>query len=277
MSKQSELEKLYELFPWIEDPETPEGYERFKRTISDMEHLATHPWIQGVLGFKRTVKILDVCSGTGIGGVAFAKVLKTRGVDFELTMIDLRLSALEKAKKFSMRELSVEPEIIVADVTEPINLSEKFDSALLWGSTTPHFNPWTWIRVLSNVSSILVDDGVFIYDEADRVRSIIMTRFNEINPELVEEDKVVITVHGGRDARTGNLKSILLDLASDKRVVYSTYLWDIASSAAFTWVFFEDVDFVPLRSQYSGVVIAYKPRRTIEPRTLHKTPRIISQ
>jgi hypothetical protein len=43
------------------------------------------------------------------------------------------------------------------------------------------------------------------------------------------------------------------------------YYWDMASSAAFTWIFFEDVGFMPIRSSCVGAVLAYRPRRVIKP------------
>jgi hypothetical protein len=35
-----------------------------------------------------------------------------------------------------------------------------------------HFNPRQWVIALSNVSRLLVDDGLLIYDETSRVHNI---------------------------------------------------------------------------------------------------------
>ncbi|MEM1810438.1 MAG: hypothetical protein QW324_06210 [Thermofilaceae archaeon] len=43
------------------------------------------------------------------------------------------------------------------------------------------------------------------------------------------------------------------------------YFWDLASSAAFTWLFFSDVDFIPARRPFSGIIIAKNPRRALNP------------
>lgn len=38
------------------------------------------------------------------------------------------------------------------------------------------------------------------------------------------------------------------------------YFWDIASSIAFAWMFFEDVDYVQGRP-YMGYILAHRPRK----------------
>jgi hypothetical protein len=130
-------------------------------------------------------------------------VLRDRGVEVALTLVDLRLSALEKGKKFAVRELGVEPLVVTADVTQPLDLQEKYDVALMWGNTTPHFNPWMWLRVLVNISRALDDNGLFAYDEADKVYSLFMSRgFREVKPQIVREDKIVLDIFAGRDSRS---------------------------------------------------------------------------
>jgi len=278
MSKQYELERLYTIFPWIEDPESPQGYERYQRVLRDMEKLITHSWIQNILKTRRLVKIIDICSGTGFAGTALSKILRDKGFEIKLTLVDLRFKALEKAKKFVIKELRVEPDIIIADVTEKLDIPEKYDVALMWGLTTPHFNPWMWIRVLANISRIISDNGVFIYDEVDRIQSIFFGRgYREVLPELIEENRIVLSIHANRDSKRGDIEKLVVDLATGERVKMHIYFWDLASSAAFTWIFFEDVDFVPAESQFKGFIIAYKPRRTITLEDiLVNTPTMIS-
>jgi hypothetical protein len=44
------------------------------------------------------------------------------------------------------------------------------------------------------------------------------------------------------------------------------YFWDIASSAAIAWMLFYDVDFIQsISSKMNGYIVAYKPRKTIDP------------
>ena len=70
MSLQIELEKLYSLISWVEDPETPRGIERYRQIRGDMEQLINHNWIKEFLKDRRIVRVIDVCSGTGLAGTA---------------------------------------------------------------------------------------------------------------------------------------------------------------------------------------------------------------
>uniref|UniRef100_A0A7C5YXU3 Class I SAM-dependent methyltransferase n=1 Tax=Ignisphaera aggregans TaxID=334771 RepID=A0A7C5YXU3_9CREN len=269
MGKQSEserMEKFYNLHPWVEDPETPQGFERYQQVLKIMEQLVSHLWIQDILKDRKVIRVIDVCSGMGLAGIAFSKVLRDRGFEVNLTLIDLRLRALEKARGFALKELGFEPKTIVLDITNPLNVFEKYDVALMWGLTTPHFNPWKWIKVLINISKMLTNDGIFAYEEADRVQNIFLVRgYKDVLPEIVEENRLVLSIHAGRDSRTGDIKRLLINLFTGDRVETNVYFWDLASSAAFTWMFFEDVDFLQIESSVKGVIIANRPRRAIKP------------
>jgi len=52
-------------------------------------------------------------------------------------------------------------------------------------------------------------------------------------------------------------------------------MWDIASIAAFLWIFFEDVDFAALHTEFRGFIIAKKPRG-IDPKQYSKPPITVS-
>jgi len=174
-----------------------------------MEKLVAHPWLQELFKSKKSVSVIDICSGTGIEGVAFCKVLKNKDLEVSLALIDLRLSALEKGKKFALKELGVEPITMMADITQPLILGEKYDIALLWGLAIPHFSPWKWVRVLVNILNILVDDGLFMYDEGDRVYNTFIIRgFREIILQVVEENRVVLDIFADRNSRTGDVKKL---------------------------------------------------------------------
>ncbi|MEM0459851.1 MAG: HEPN domain-containing protein [Thermofilaceae archaeon] len=69
---------------------------------------------------------------------------------------------------------------------EPLELEAEQDVALVWGSTTPHFNPWNWIKVLSNASRLLASDGLLLYDEYDRIHAIFyLTGYKDLLLERV--------------------------------------------------------------------------------------------
>ena len=92
-----------------------------------------HPWIQDVLKDRKVVRVIDVCSGVGLAGIAFSKILRDRGFEVNLTLVDLRSRALEKARRFALKELGFEPKTTVLDITNPLNIFERYDVALLWG------------------------------------------------------------------------------------------------------------------------------------------------
>lgn len=49
--------------------------------------------------------------------------------------------------------------------------------------------------MLANVSQLLVDDGIFVYDESDRVYTIChLVGYRDARSEVVEKDKVVLTI-----------------------------------------------------------------------------------
>ena len=80
------LEGIYSIFSWIEDLDTEEGKERFKETIKVFEEVSKHTWISDLIKSKKKVTLLDICGGTGIGGIAFTKVLEGKGVTVELLL-----------------------------------------------------------------------------------------------------------------------------------------------------------------------------------------------
>ncbi|MEM1523580.1 MAG: class I SAM-dependent methyltransferase [Thermofilaceae archaeon] len=278
-SKSEHLENLYRLLPWVEDPSTAEGFKRYRNTLPEFEALVKHEWFKELLGKRRELKIVDLCSGTGIGGVALAKALLDLGAAVSLTLIDLRRDALEKAVNFCLKELGFKPEVLARDVLEPLELEAEQDVALVWGSTTPHFNPWNWIRVLSNASRLLASDGLFLYDEYDRIHAIFyLTGYKDLLPERVEKGRLIVSAHKDKDFKSGYITRLVLNLASGENEEMKVYFWDLASSAAFTWLFFSDVDFIPARRPFSGIIIAKNPRRALNPENMLKeVPSIIRE
>ncbi|RLG87973.1 MAG: hypothetical protein DRO18_02335 [Thermoprotei archaeon] len=272
------MEKLYRIYTWPEDPSTNEGLSRFNESLNVFKNVVSHEWFNDLVKGTSRISIVDVCGGTGIGGIALSKVLtEDLGLEVKLTIIDLRRDALEKAKRFAKQVLGEEVRILVCDVRKGMGLSREFDIALLWGLTTPHFSPWDFIRVLANISLILKDKSLLVYDETDRVHSIFyLLGYKDVIAERIENGKVVLTIHKGRDFRTGFMVRVALDLITKESVEMKVYFWDLASSAALAWIFFNDVDFIPLNRPYRGVVIARNPRRDLNVNTyLRNYPKIL--
>jgi hypothetical protein len=82
---------------------------------------------------------------------------------------------------------------------------------------------------------------------------------------VAEGGQVALDVFAGRNGRTGDTIRILVDLLTGEHVEMNVYHWDIASSASLTRMFFEDIDFMPARSPFSGSILARRPRRIIKP------------
>jgi len=69
------LSLFYRLYPWVEDPYTPEGRSRYEAALRLFRELVRHRWLEE-LSAKGELKVLDLCGGVGIGGVALAKALR---------------------------------------------------------------------------------------------------------------------------------------------------------------------------------------------------------
>lgn len=106
VSGSEQPERFYRLIQWPEDPATPEGFKRYKGTLSLFEQLLKHEWLRELIERREPLRLIDLCSGTGLAGIAFAKVLRKAGCRTELALVDLRCSALEKGREFAIKELA---------------------------------------------------------------------------------------------------------------------------------------------------------------------------
>lgn len=63
-----------------------------------VKRLLEHRFLAAMLRGRDLVRVVDTCSGTGIGGYLFAKLLLEieRGYSIELTLVDVRLKALQR-------------------------------------------------------------------------------------------------------------------------------------------------------------------------------------
>ncbi len=272
------LSRLYSIWPWPADPWSEEGRRRYEESIKKFHSLLEHDWLSRQVSDKKTVRILDICGGTGIGGVALGKVLSSRGLGVELTVVDLRREALEVAERFGTEELgSVRVEI--ADATKLWELGVQADLALIYGFSTPHFNPWDMVRLLSSIADSLSDDGVLIIEEADRTYTIFYLRgYKEWLAEDVGEDRLFVTVHAGYDFRKGVFRRAAVELLKGVGPIsHEVRLWDLAGVMALAWAFFQDVDFVPEERPWSGFVLARAPRRKLGAADFVQTPKALSE
>ena len=274
-----DLSRLYRLVGWPEDPWSKEGRARYERALKTFRSLAQHKWISEVAA-RGSVRMLDLCGGTGIGGVALAKALAEAGADVELTVADLREEALEVARRLSLEELGREVSIALVDAREVHTLKREFDLALVYGYTTPHFNPWDMSKLTASVSESLTDDGVLLIEEQDRQYLIFYRgRYKDWLVEDLGPERLLVSVHRGYDPVKGVFKRASLDLLAREGPVVGEYcFWGLANLMTLLWLFFEDVDFSPYegRGMYDGIVIARRPRKKIKPGDL-SPPRILQE
>lgn len=274
--KSGNLERLYSIIKWVEDLHTDEGRKRLKASIDVFRKIKEHRWFKELVSKKRKIKLLDVCGGTGIGGLALAKTLLEIGLEIDLVVNDLRKDALSKAKIFSKEILGKEASVILDDATRLHKHGLQFDIALLYGLTTPHFSPYDMVKLISSVSKVLVPSGLFLLEETDRLYNIFyLLGYKDLVIEGVDNERIVLSLHVKHDVRKGTFERMTLNLIDMSRTLNDVYYWDVASTAALLWVFFADVDYIPIGKETRGMLISTKPR-SIDVNQYQNYPAIIA-
>jgi len=269
------FEKLYSAFRWAEDIRTERGRKRFEESVYKFKELLNHSWIRKVLKDREKVVVLDICGGTGIGGIALTKVILEADKNVDLIVSDVRGSALEKAKIFAREFLNREICTIKDNILNIHRYDIKADIVLLYGFSTPHFNPYDMVRLAASVGKVLKNDGLYIVEETDRMYNITyLIGYERVLPEIATEEEVVVSLHAGYDVRRGTFRRLILDLTTMRRAIGEAYFWNIASTAAILWVFFKDVDYLPMGRETRGFLIARMPRG-IDPSAYEEYPAII--
>lgn len=122
----------------------------------------------------------------------------------------------------------------------------------------------------------LVDDGVVVIEEGDRIYGLCARGYKEVIVEEASGEKVVVSYHAGYDFYRGVFKRLFINHNTGEKALADFRFWDIAGQAAILWVFFKDVDFYPIQGYSRGFLIA-RSRRRIDPREYSKLPRIASK
>ncbi len=266
-----ELTQFYSTFSWPDDPESELGEKYFEAALKFMRILVSHNWIKRIMSKKKDVKILEICGGSGFGGVALSKVLTEQKVNANLLITDLRKDCLEVAQKWGGDLLKKKIDISVTDAKDVWKLKEKFDLCLIYGLSTPHFNPWDLVKLFSSVSEILVDDGLFVVDEADRRFRIFLEQgYKWALAEELDPKEFMVSFHSGYDFTKGTCKRTYVNFESPtKPSKLEVFMWGLAEVGAFLWTFFKDVDLVRLGGT-RHFILGYQPRRLITPGDLKK-------
>ncbi len=273
------LERLYELDIWPQNPESPIVKKRYSKAISDFKNLINHEWFQEILRRKNSIRILEICSGTGLGGIALAKVLKESGKKVELILSDVREKALSIGEKWGSDELGEKIRVVNINALLIHKLRIKSDIVLMYGFSSPHFNPWEFTKLLASISETLEDDGILILEETDRVYSILFkVGYKDVVIERLD-DKAIISLHSSYDPIKGTFERAYINLINPSTPVkISTYFWNIAELMTLIWLFFQDIDYIPYdKNKSSGIIIAYNPRRKIKPIDLEYEPKVLKE
>jgi len=273
------LKSFYDIFGFPEDPRSKIGFQRYKKAVKRFQTLVEHEWFKTLVQSRPQIHILEICSGMGIEGVALARVLNKKGIDVKLTLTDLRENALKVAKEWGRKEVKREVHTVKVEARKIHTLKVKADVILMHGLSAPHFNPWDMVKLLASSCETLVDSGLIIMEEGDRIYRIFYQQgYKDALVERVDEERIIISTHAGYDMLKGTFRQAEIDLISrPKPVILEAYFWGLAELMAFAWIFFENIDFVrdPEGNIAQGFIIAKKPRRKVLPDTFAQNPIIL--
>ncbi len=208
--------------------------------------------------------------------LASAKVLVEYGVAVDLIVNDVRETALRKAIEFSKEILGFEANIIMDDTLNIHKHDIVADLVLLYGLIMPRFSPYDMVRLTALVSNITRRNGVFIVEELDRTYNVMyLMGYKDVLAEVATENAVIPSLHAGYDIRTGMFKRLFIDLSGLERVALNLRLWDMASIAAILWMFFKDVDFMPISGKRTRVFLIARQPRGFKPDDYREHPSIL--
>ena len=252
------LEELYRYINWRMNPGDERARERFERIEEFFKK------ISGELPSKG--RVLDICAGTGIAGVALAKVTGAR----RLTVLDARKDDLELAREWlKLAGINPEVELIQGDAREIDNLVEEHDIAVLWGLTMPHFDPFDAVRLFAGVALVLSEDGVFLIEDTDRIYWVMYrVGYRRFLVEGRREGYTIASMHEGYNFVRGTFRRGYYLLPGFKKISdVDFHYWDLSTQLAIGGVFFEEARLIPKghgeEENVWGVLYFRKPRKDV--------------
>jgi ubiquinone/menaquinone biosynthesis C-methylase UbiE len=251
------LEELYRYLDWRMNPADERARERFERITEFFESISDR--------LPHGGRVLDICAGTGVAGVALAKATDAK----LLTVLDARKDDLDLAKEW-LKTAGINPELklVQGDAREVANLVGEHDVAVLWGYTMPHFDPFDAVKLFANVASILSDEGVFIIEDMDRVYWILYRAgYKKFLIEGRRENYTIASMHQGYDFVRGTFKRGYYILPGLKKISdVDTHYWDLATQLAIGGVFFKEAELITREEhekKVGDILLFKKPRKKV--------------
>ena len=272
MDISEKLKKGYEIAQWCDNPWSPEGKERYENALKKFGELLKHPWLAELASGK--ISILDLGAGRGIGGVALAKTLIDKDVEVELTMVDLRESAVKDSLKFAKEE-RIKAKAYRMDAIEAYKLG-RFDLVLMYGAILAHFDSWALPRLFASAAEALRENGVVIVEEMDRIHAIFMSRFKEFIVENPKPEALSISVHAGYDPVKGSYLRNYIRVKDWEVVTLPVNFRSISTIASTLWLFLKDIDIVRTETENLYLVLGKTPRGLLKPEHLEE-PTVIKR
>ncbi|WP_457741483.1 class I SAM-dependent methyltransferase [Thermococcus sp.] len=240
------MEKLYRYLRAFMDPNSEVAQNRFIGLRSFFNWAVK----EGILPERRKLRILDLCAGTGIAGSALLETLREWGYEVSLTVVDKRKDDLLLVDKWTDGEVYG----AVMDCLDDLRKLGRFDVALIFGYTMPHFDPFQTAELFKNVARVLEGDGVFLLEETDRFGAFFYRRaYREFVPEVRGKDYTIVSLDEGYNPLRGVIRRGYYKLPGWEKVgEIETRYWDLAGLAGIGKALFEEVRIIMKREH--GVV-----------------------
>ncbi len=242
------LEELYSYLRGSIDP----GSEAAQRRFVGAQAFFNWAFKEELIPYGRKVRILDLCAGTGLAGAALVEVLREWGYDSRLVVVDRRKEDLVRVEEWLSDETDVYGAVM--DCLGDLKKLGRFDVALLFGYTMPHFDPIQAAELFRNVAGVLESNGVFILEETDRFGTFFYGRaYREIVVEVREKDYTVISLDEGYDPLRGVIRRGYYKLPGWERIgEIETRYWDLAGLAGIGRALFEEAQII--RRNKHGII-----------------------
>lgn len=240
------MEELYRYLRTFMDPNSEVAQNRFIGLRSFFNWAVK----EGLFPERRKLRILDLCAGTGIAGGALYETLREWVYDVSLTVVDRRKDDLFLVEEW----VSGEVYGAVMDCLDDLRKLGKFDIALIFGHTMPHFDPFQTAKLFRNVARVLEGDGVFLLEETDRFGAFFYGKaYREIVPEVKGEDYTIVSLDEGYNPLRGVIRRGYYKLPGWEKIgEVETRYWDLAGLAGIGRALFEEARII--RKREHGVV-----------------------